>query len=608
MDAPVPPATEVESHDRGAGDDALSQAILRVLESVTGASTGNEIRGFISERLRANGAKIFKANEKSSSKLPSSTLGSMSNQKRPSANFHPNIWRDIFLSSPTTKVDPKTKLQHEGLKEEVRRMIKVAMDDELLYKLRLIDTIKRLGVSYHVEREIEEMTKLSRLLLFNFDCLERMDLVFLPVEWFNKLKDDEGNFNMSLTSDVKGLLELYEASHLRVHGEDILEEALGFTTTHLGLAKAAGTIEYPLSALVSHALYQPILRGLPRLEARRFISIYRDDVSHNKMLLKFAELDFHLLQTSHREQLSKISRWRKGLDLPTKLPFVRDRLVESYFWIMGVYFEPQYSFAREILVKTLVMASIMDDTYDAYGTLEELQLLKNAIQRWDVDYIDQLPEYMKSFYKPLLDFYGEEEEAMIKQGKSYRVKYAKDVFKQLSESYFVEAKWCNENYVPTMKEYMRNAVVSAGYIMLIVTSFVGMGDFVTPEIFNWASNNPKIIYASSIIARLLNDVTSHKFEQERGHCASAVECYMREHAISEEEACRELMKQVENAWKDINQELIFSEISKVIPRPVLTRILNLTRVLDFIYKNGDGYTHVGKNTKDGITSLLIDPI
>ncbi|TYJ11876.1 hypothetical protein E1A91_A11G307800v1 [Gossypium mustelinum] len=554
----------------------------------------------------------------SSSKLPSSTLGSMSNQKRPSANFHPNIWGDIFLSSPTTKVDPKTKLQHEGLKEEVRRMIKVAMDDELLYKLRLIDTIKRLGVSYHVEREIEEVL----LNIYEHDykddqTLETTSLQFrllrengfgVPSEWFNKLKDDEGNFNMSLTSDVKGLLELYEASHLRVHGEDILEEALGFTTTHLGLAKAAGTIEYPLSALVSHALYQPILRGLPRLEARRFISIYRDDVSHNKMLLKFAELDFHLLQTSHREQLSKISRWRKGLDLPTKLPFVRDRLVESYFWIMGVYFEPQYSFAREILVKTLVMASIMDDTYDAYGTLEELQLLKNAIQRWDVDYIDQLPEYMKSFYKPLLDFYGEEEEAMIKQGKSYRVKYAKDVFKQLSESYFVEAKWCNENYVPTMKEYMRNAVVSTGYIMLIVTSFVGMGDFVTPEIFNWASNNPKIIDASSIIARLLNDVTSHKFEQERGHCASAVECYMREHAISEEEACRELMKQVENAWKDINQELIFSEISKVIPRPVLTRILNLTRVLDFIYKNGDGYTHVGKNTKDGITSLLIDPI
>ncbi|KAK5786694.1 hypothetical protein PVK06_041337 [Gossypium arboreum] len=106
----------------------------------------------------------------------------------------------------------------------------------------------------------------------------------------------------------------------------------------------------------------------------------------------------------------------------------------------------------------------------------------------------------------------------------------------------------------------------------------------------------------------MDDVASHKFEQERGHCASAVECYMREYVVSKEEASIELKKQVENAWKDINQELIFSEISKVFPGPVLTRILNLTRVIVFFYKNGDGYTHVGKHTKDGIISLLIDPI
>ncbi|KAB2059680.1 hypothetical protein ES319_A11G323000v1 [Gossypium barbadense] len=392
-------------------------------------------------------------------------------------------------------------------------MIKVVMDDELFYRLRLIDTIKRLGVSYHFEREIEEVL----LNMYEHDyedgqTLETTSLQFrllrengfgVPCEWFNKFKDDEGNFNMSLTSDVKGLLELYEASHLRVHGEDILEEALGFTTTHLGLAKAAGTIEYPLSALVSHALYQPIRKGLPRLEARRFISIYRDDASHNKTLLKFAELDFNLLQISHKEELSKISRWGKSLDLPIKLPFVRDRL-------------PQYSFAREILAKTMVMTSIMDDIYDAY------------------------------------DLFAEKEQIMVKQEKSYRVKYAKDTFKQLCECYFVEAKWYNENFVPTMEEYMRNAVLSVGYMMLAVTSFIGMGDFVTLEIFNWASKNPKITNASSVVGRLMNDVTSHKFEQERGHCASAVECYMREHAVSEEEACTELKKQVENAWKDIN--------------------------------------------------------
>ena len=59
-EAPVPSATEVESHDHGAGDDALSQAMLRVLERVAGASSGNGIRGSISERLQANGTEIFR--------------------------------------------------------------------------------------------------------------------------------------------------------------------------------------------------------------------------------------------------------------------------------------------------------------------------------------------------------------------------------------------------------------------------------------------------------------------------------------------------------------------------------------------------------------------
>ncbi|KAE8684233.1 putative pentatricopeptide repeat-containing protein [Hibiscus syriacus] len=98
------------------------------------------------------------------------------------------------------------------------------------------------------------------------------------------------------------------------------------------------------------------------------------------------------------------------------------------------------------------------------------------------------------------------------------------------------------------------------------------------------------------------------FEQERGHCASVVECYMREHGVSEVEARSELNKQVEDAWKDMNYEMIFSETSKVVPMSVLTRVLNFSRGCEFIYKAGDGYTHVGKTTKEGITSLLIDPI
>ncbi|MBA0717533.1 hypothetical protein Golax_005341, partial [Gossypium laxum] len=59
-EAPASPVTETGSYDRAAGDDVLSQAMLRILERVAGISTGAVGCGSISERLRLNGAEIFR--------------------------------------------------------------------------------------------------------------------------------------------------------------------------------------------------------------------------------------------------------------------------------------------------------------------------------------------------------------------------------------------------------------------------------------------------------------------------------------------------------------------------------------------------------------------
>ena len=60
-----------------------------------------------------------------------------------------------YITIFVQNIDTATQLKYEELKQEVRRMFKVPMD-ESFHKLHLIDTIKRLGVSYHFEREIED--------------------------------------------------------------------------------------------------------------------------------------------------------------------------------------------------------------------------------------------------------------------------------------------------------------------------------------------------------------------------------------------------------------------------------------------------------------------
>ena len=96
-----------------------------------------------------------------------------------------------------------------------------------------------------------------------------------------------------------------------------------------------------------------------------------------------------------------------------------------------------------------------------------------------------------------------------------------------------------------------------------------------------------------------------QFEQDRGHVDSSVECYMKQYDVSEEEACDELNKQVVDAWKDMTEECLEPRNA---PMPVLMRILNLARVIDAVYKDGDGYTHAGGIMKRFVKSLFIENV
>ncbi|XP_077213724.1 beta-cubebene synthase-like isoform X1 [Tasmannia lanceolata] len=545
------------------------------------------------------------------------TLHSSNNEKevvRRSANFHPDIWGDRFLafSSHEKGGNAWATQRIEELKEEVKSMLKDARDP--LQIMNLVDALQRLGLAYHFEILIEEA--LSRLYYTytkggdNADDLHAISLQFrllrqqgynIPSDVFSKFKDDQGNFNVTL-SNTQGMLSLYEAAHLSTHGEVVLDDALVFTRKHL-----KAMIPHLSSTLARHvetALELPLHKCLSRLNARNYISFYQEQSTKNEVLLELAKLDFNMLQSIHQRELRDISRWWKDIDLPTKLPFARDRIVELYFWILGVYFEPQYCRGRMLTTKIVSFVSVMDDIYDVYGTLEELQLLTNAIQRWDVGAMDKLPEYMKVYFHALLNTVSEIEEGLIPDEK-YCASYLKEAIKCLNRAYFNEAKWFHSGNHPTFEEYINTALISTAYPLLIIVSCIGMDEIVKKEAFDWINSNPNLVRSASIVCRLVDDIQSHKFEQERGHISSSVELYMKEHSCTELEACDKLREMVSVAWKDINQDCI-----KPTPilMPLIIRIVNLVRVIEVLYQYRDGYTNSTHETKERITLVMVDPI
>ncbi|XP_019437424.1 PREDICTED: probable terpene synthase 2 isoform X2 [Lupinus angustifolius] len=459
------------------------------------------------------------------------------------AHFHPTIWKDYFLqyASDSKELD-LTSPEIETLKEEVRNV-------------------------------------------------------------FNKFRDVHGKFDERINTDVEGMLSLYEASYLRIHGENILDEALAFTSTHL--ESISSQLRPFLEEQIKYSLRQPLHMGLPRLEARRYISIYQQDPSHHECLLALAKLDFNILQKLHQKEVGNISKWWKELDIPRNLPFIRDRIVELCFWILGVYFEPQYSQARKIMMKVIFLVAIVDDTYDAFGTIDELELFTKAIERWDISCLNDLPEYMKLTYGLLMNVYEETKQLVMKEGRAYSIDYGIKEFKKIAQAYMTEARWLNCKYIPTTEEYTNISLVSCGYPLLATTSYIGMGDIATEEIFKWVTKEPKIIKASSVVGRLMDDIVSNEFEQKREHVASFLECYMRQYGMSREDAINECRRRVTNAWKDINEECLRQ--TKV-PKPFVMRILNLTRSIDVIYKDQDNFTHAGGVMKTYIQALLVDPV
>ena len=79
---------------------------------------------------------------------------------------------------------------------------------------------------------------------------------------------------------------------------------------------------------------------------------------------------------------------------------------------------------------------------------------------------------------------------------------------------------------------------------------------------------------------------------------------MKQHNVSEEEVIKFFRKEVDLAWKDINEELLRPT---PVPMPLLDRVLNLARVMDVMYKDDDGFTN-SYALKDHISSLLNDPV
>ncbi|GFS37475.1 terpene synthase-like sequence-1,8-cineole [Actinidia rufa] len=535
---------------------------------------------------------------------------------RRSANYQPPIWDYDYVQSLSSKYagDMYAK-QAAKLKEDVKIMLDKVVDP--LDGLELIDDLQRLGVFYHFEGEIKRVLESiynNKCDKWNNDDLHATALKFrllrqhgynIPQEVFNNFKDETGNFKACLCEDIKGMLYLYEASYFSVDNESILEEARDFTTKSLKQSLKKG-IDQDLAILVSHALELPLHWRVQRLEARWFIDVYERRPNLSPTLLQLAKLDFNMVQATHQEDLKHMSRWWRQRGLGQKLSFARDRLMENFLWTVGLDFKPHFSRLRKEITIVNSLVTIIDDVYDVYGTLDELELFTNAVERWDLSEMEQLPAYMKICFLALFNSINDMGYDTLKDQGVHIIPYLQKMWADLCKSYLVEAKWYYTGYAPSFKEYMNNAWISISASVVLAHAYVLCTNPIVKEGLECVEKHPNLIRWTATILRLADDLGTSTDEMERGDIPKSVQCYMHEIGASEEDAREHMKYLIGEAWKKMNEARV--EDGSLFSRAFIGVAENLARMAQCMYQYEDGHGAQGGETVDRVLSLLINPI
>ncbi|OIT20040.1 PREDICTED: (-)-camphene/tricyclene synthase, chloroplastic-like [Nicotiana attenuata] len=540
------------------------------------------------------------------------------NLSRRSGNYEPTMWDFEYIQSiHNDYTGDKYMKRFYELKEEMKKII-MAEGLEELEKLELIDNLQRLGVSYHFKDEIMQIlssinqhsTPATRDSLYatalKFRLLREHGF-YISQDIFNDFKDENENLKESICNDTKGLLQLYEASFLATETEPTLKYATRFTATHLKnyVDNHCDDEHNLMVVLVQHALELPRHWMMPRLETEWYLSIYERMSNANPLLLKLAKLDFNIVQAIHQQDLRILSRWWKSTCLAEKLSFSRDRVVEAFFWTVGLLFEPQYRYCRRMLTKVIAFIVVLDDIYDVYGTLEELEIFTDAVERWDIKAMEQLPDYMKICYLALFNSTNEMAYDILKEKGINFLPYFTKQWADLCKAYLREARWYYNGYTPTLEEYIDNAWISIATPLILVHAFPLVTNPITKEAMESLNKYPDIIRRCAIINRFLDDLGTSSEELKRGDVSKSIQCYMNEKSVSEEEAKEGIRILIKETWevmnKDQMEELLFSEA-------FIGIALNFSRASHCMYQHGDGHGIQNSHIINRISKLLFEPI
>ncbi|XAR66427.1 Alpha-farnesene synthase [Bertholletia excelsa] len=425
--------------------------------------------------------------------------------------------------------------------------------DEELVSLCMVNQIQRLGLAEYFAEEIDEIlgqiyrsyeeqeqeptafnlaiTKIYKdALLFRLLRMHGYNVTSRSFCWFLDHEDICAHMERNYEYYTSILYNVYRATDVIFSGEDELEEARSFSKKLLEKSLKLTSINDNMvifanfHKIIDHELSIPWIARLDHLDHRMWIeenqvdtlwiakaTFYRVSCLQNHKLIQLALKNFDFRQSIYQKELEELNRWSKDVGL-SEMGFGREKTTYCYYAVASSTSLPHDSVARLIVAKSAILVTVADDFFDMEGSLEELQTLTQAVQRWDGR---GLTGHSKVIFLALDNLVREIATNYFHRQGIDITENLQNMWRETFVSWLIETTWSKSQYIPSMEEYLETGMTSiASHVITLPAScFLSTS---SPSYELKASSYETITKLLMASTRLLNDIQSYQKEIEVG--------------------------------------------------------------------------------------------
>ncbi|KAL5579366.1 hypothetical protein UlMin_011808, partial [Ulmus minor] len=516
------------------------------------------------------------------------------------------------------------------------------MDEELI-KLWIISNVERLGLAEHFTSEIEQVLE-QVYKSYNTSeelCARPGSLVALQLQlhrdslafrllrmhgykvlprstcWFlydEKIKNVIENNHEHFCSVMYNVLR---ATDVTFKEEYELQEAKSFSRKMLekSILMGAGDAQIiSFRKVIEHELGLPWMARLDHLEHRFWIeqnaanALWQGKTSsqrllslHNDKLVGLALQNYEFRQSIYKAELEELKRWSKDWGL-SDMGFGREKTTYCYFGIAASCSLPYDSDVRMFVAKSGILITVADDFYDIKGSLPELQILTEAIRRWDANV---LSGEARVIFDALDNVVSEMAMTYFKREGIDITNNLRDLWHETFQTWLIEATWIKTDHTPSMDEYIQVGIISVGVHNMVLPALC----FLSPS-FPSSKLRPvqyeSITELLMILARLLNDTQSYEREKDEGKVNSVLLYLENNSEVDMEESIAGLRKMVDKKKEELLEHVLMDGINDL-PKSWRQLHLSFLKIYQMFYNVSNRYDSDTEMVEDIKKAIYISP-